>query len=82
MRIARSKEELLSLIAKLIVRGENRATTIACMKRSLDEFVIEGIKTTIDFHKKLLQTSVYRGTSPYQVHRTGASCADPASTVV
>lgn len=59
MRVARSKEELLSLIAKLIVRGENRATAIACMKRSLDEFVIEGIKTTIDFHKKLLQTSAF-----------------------
>ncbi|MEW6230241.1 MAG: hypothetical protein AB1700_19515 [Bacillota bacterium] len=59
MRVARSKEELLSLIAKLIVWGENRATAIARMKRSLDEFVIEGIKTTIDFHKKLSETSVF-----------------------
>lgn len=43
-----------SLIAKLIVHGRTREEAIAKMKRALDEFVIEGIKTTIPFHKKVL----------------------------
>ncbi|MDX1763279.1 MAG: acetyl-CoA carboxylase biotin carboxylase subunit [bacterium] len=45
-----------SLIAKLIVRGQDRNEAIAVMKRALDEFVIDGIKTTISFHKKVLRT--------------------------
>ena len=43
-----------SMIAKLIVYGKNREEAIAKMKRALDEFIIEGIKTTIPFHKKVL----------------------------
>jgi len=43
-----------SLIAKLIVHGNNRAEAITKMRRALDEFIIEGIKTTIPFHKKVL----------------------------
>ena len=43
-----------SLIAKLIVHGRDRTEAIMKMKRSLDEFIIEGIKTTIPFHKKVL----------------------------
>lgn len=43
-----------SMIAKLIVTGENREEVIAKMKRALQEFVIEGIKTTIPFHLKLM----------------------------
>jgi len=43
-----------SMICKLICHGRNRTEAIQRMKRSLDEFVIEGIKTTIDLHKKLL----------------------------
>ena len=43
-----------SMICKLICHGRNRAEAIQRMKRSLDEFVIEGIQTTIDLHKKLL----------------------------
>jgi len=43
-----------SLICKLICHGRNRTEAIQRMKRSLDEFVIEGIQTTIDLHKKLL----------------------------
>lgn len=43
-----------SMIAKLIVYGKNREEAIAKMKRALDEFLIEGIKTTIPFHKKVL----------------------------
>jgi acetyl-CoA carboxylase biotin carboxylase subunit len=43
-----------SLICKLICQGRNRAEAIQRMLRSLDEFVIEGITTTIDLHKKIL----------------------------
>jgi acetyl-CoA carboxylase biotin carboxylase subunit len=43
-----------SLVAKLIVHGRDRQEAIARMKRALDEFIIEGIKTTIPFHKKVL----------------------------
>ena len=43
-----------SMICKLICHGRNRQEAIQRMARSLDEFVIEGIITTIDLHKKLL----------------------------
>ena len=42
------------MICKLICHGRNRSEAIQRMNRSLDEFVIEGITTTIDLHKKLL----------------------------
>jgi acetyl-CoA carboxylase biotin carboxylase subunit len=45
-----------SLIAKLIVWGSNREEAIQRLKRALDEFVIEGIKTTIPFHQNVIQT--------------------------
>lgn len=44
-----------SMIAKLIVTAETRPEAIAKMSRALDEFYIEGIKTTIPFHKKLME---------------------------
>jgi len=43
-----------SLIAKLIVHGADRAEAITKMRRALDEFIIEGINTTIPFHKKVI----------------------------
>jgi len=43
-----------SLICKLICQGRNRTEAIQRMLRALDEFVIEGITTTIDLHKKIL----------------------------
>lgn len=43
-----------SMIAKLIVHGKNREEAIAKMKRALSEFIIEGIKTSIPFHKKVI----------------------------
>lgn len=42
-----------SLVAKLIVHGKNRGEAIQMMKRALHEFIIEGIKTTIPFHKRV-----------------------------
>jgi len=44
-----------SMIAKLIVHAETRERAIAKMLRALDEFVIEGVKTTIPFHQQLLR---------------------------
>jgi len=44
-----------SLICKLICQGRNRTEATQRMLRALDEFVIEGITTTIDLHKKILK---------------------------
>ncbi|MEW6584388.1 MAG: acetyl-CoA carboxylase biotin carboxylase subunit [Nitrospirota bacterium] len=46
-----------SLIAKLIAHGRDRTEAIQKMKRALDEFIIEGVYTTIPFHKKVLSDS-------------------------
>jgi len=43
-----------SMIAKLITHGKNRAEAIQIMQRALSEFTIEPIKTTIDFHKRVI----------------------------
>ena len=44
-----------SMIAKLIVSAPTREEAVARMSRALDEFIIEGIKTTITFHKQLMR---------------------------
>ena len=49
-----------SLIAKLIVWGSDRQHALARAKRSLEEFVIEGIKTTIPFHLKVLEDKRFK----------------------
>jgi acetyl-CoA carboxylase, biotin carboxylase subunit len=43
-----------SMIAKLITHGRDRQESMARMRRALDEFVIEGIKTTIPLHRRIL----------------------------
>jgi acetyl-CoA carboxylase, biotin carboxylase subunit len=43
-----------SMIAKLVVHAETRADAIMRMQRALNEFIIEGVKTTIPMHKKIL----------------------------
>ena len=48
-----------SMIAKLIVTAQNREEAINKMKRALDEFIIEGIKTTIPFHRSLMDDPNY-----------------------
>ncbi|NCT09635.1 MAG: acetyl-CoA carboxylase biotin carboxylase subunit [Flavobacteriia bacterium] len=48
-----------SMIAKLIVTAQTREEAINKMKRALDEFVIEGIKTTIPFHRQLMDNPDY-----------------------
>ena len=49
-----------SLIAKLIVKAKTREEAIIKMYYALDEFIIEGIKTTIPFHKKLMMNDKFR----------------------
>ena len=49
-----------SMVCKLICHGRNRNEAIQRMFRSLDEFVIEGITTTIELHKKLLVHKKFR----------------------
>lgn len=48
-----------SMIAKLITTAQTREEAIYKMKRALDEFVIEGIKTTIPFHRQLMEHPDY-----------------------
>ncbi len=49
-----------SMIAKLICRAQTREECIKKMERALDEFIIEGIKTTIPFHKLLMKNADFR----------------------
>ncbi len=49
-----------SMIAKLIVRGRTRELAIRKMIRALDEFVIEGVKTTIPFHQQVLNDARFQ----------------------
>lgn len=44
-----------SMIAKLIVRAQTRDEAISKMRRALDEFYVEGVKTTIPFHQQLME---------------------------
>lgn len=48
-----------SMIAKLITTAQTREEAIDKMRRALDEFVIEGIKTTIPFHRQLMDDPNY-----------------------
>ncbi len=49
-----------SMIAKVIVTAQSREEAIVRMKRALEEFYIEGIKTTIPFHLKLMDDEIFR----------------------
>ena len=48
-----------SMIAKLITTAQTRESAIQKMKRALEEFIIEGVKTTIPFHLKLMNNPSY-----------------------
>ena len=48
-----------SLLAKLIVRAENRPAALARMRRAIAEFVVEGCKTNLDFFRRLLANPDY-----------------------
>jgi acetyl-CoA carboxylase biotin carboxylase subunit len=49
-----------SLIAKLIVHGKNRAEAMARMSRALEQFVVEGIHTTIPLHRKIFADAEFQ----------------------
>ncbi|MEN9638379.1 MAG: acetyl-CoA carboxylase biotin carboxylase subunit [Bacteroidota bacterium] len=49
-----------SMISKLIVVAQTREEAITKMERALDEYIIEGIKTTIPFHQKLMKNDDFR----------------------
>lgn len=49
-----------SMIAKLITYGPDRITAIKIMERALDEFYVEPIKTTVDFHKRVMADSDFQ----------------------
>lgn len=49
-----------SMIAKLICRARTREECITKMERALDEFIIEGVKTTVPFHARLMRNENFR----------------------
>ena len=56
-----------SMIAKLIIYGEDRNTCIARLERALGEFVVEGIKTTIPFYQEILKEENFLNGN-YDIH--------------
>jgi acetyl-CoA carboxylase biotin carboxylase subunit len=52
-----------SMISKLIVVAQTREEAILKMKRALDEYIIEGVKTTIPFHQKLMENKAFNSGS-------------------
>ena len=48
-----------SLVAKLLVHQPTRAEALACMRRALNEFRVEGIKTTIPLHREIFNHSAF-----------------------
>ncbi|UTR14487.1 acetyl-CoA carboxylase biotin carboxylase subunit [Salipaludibacillus sp. LMS25] len=48
-----------SMVAKVITYGKDRTEAISKMKRALDEFVIDGVHTTIPFHRRLFEHDVF-----------------------
>jgi acetyl-CoA carboxylase biotin carboxylase subunit len=49
-----------SLVAKLLVHQPTRADALACMRRALDEFIVEGIHTTIPIHREIMRLPAFR----------------------
>jgi acetyl-CoA carboxylase biotin carboxylase subunit len=48
-----------SLVAKLLVHRPTRAEALACMRRALAEFLVEGVKTTIPLHREIFNHSAF-----------------------
>jgi acetyl-CoA carboxylase biotin carboxylase subunit len=55
------------MVGKLIVHAPTRLEAIAKMRQALEEFVVEGIKTNIPFHKKIMAAKKFRD-SDYDTH--------------
>ena len=50
----------INMISKLIVVAQSREEAIKKMERALDEYIIEGVKTTIPFHQRLMKNERFR----------------------
>jgi acetyl-CoA carboxylase biotin carboxylase subunit len=48
-----------SLVAKLIVYGDNRAACLARLNRALEEFVVDGVETTLQLHRRILEQPAF-----------------------
>lgn len=59
-----------SMIAKLIVHGENRQTAIQKLRSALSEFVIEGVKTNVDFQYKLIGEEAFKNGDVNWINQT------------
>jgi acetyl-CoA carboxylase biotin carboxylase subunit len=49
-----------SLIAKLVTRGRDRGEALARMRRALEMFIVEGVKTTIPLHRRILADPAFQ----------------------
>jgi len=56
-----------SMVAKLIVHAPTRPAAIARMRRALDEFAVEGIKTTIPLHRRIMDAPAFQA-GDYTIH--------------
>jgi acetyl-CoA carboxylase biotin carboxylase subunit len=56
-----------SLVAKLIVHGKTRAEAIARMRRALEEMVVDGIRTTIPLHQRIMADPQFQS-GDYTIH--------------
>ena len=56
-----------SMVAKLIVHAPTRADAINRMRRALDEFAVEGIKTTIPLHRRIVDSPEFQA-GDYTIH--------------
>lgn len=67
-----------SLIGKLIISAPNRLQALARSRRAIDEFSVKGIKTTLDFHRKVLQNKDFAEGNT-NIDLTGKIIKDEAS---
>ena len=56
-----------SMIAKLIVHAPTRPEAIARMRRCLDEFVVQGVKTTLPLHQRIIESPEFQA-GDYTIH--------------
>ena len=68
-----------SLVAKLICWADRRDVAIERMKRALNEYVVEGIKTNIPFHKRVLASPQFVGGQVRHPHRRPDPRRGPAA---
>jgi len=76
-----------SLIAKLVVKAENRASCIQKLLVALDEFIVEGIKTNVDLHRRILKHPDFQSGNFYtkfldnvNLFPQGEECIEPPPT--